>query len=231
MGSRLSAINAPGKVQTKNAGRWPTSMPFLGFQELIIGGSNLENNLKNVSYPRGFSARGTACGIKKDGRPDLGVLASDPPAAAFGAFTRNAAAAAPVRLCREVLAREKTVSHVLVNSGNANAATGPQGDADASASAAQVREAFRAGGEVLVCSTGVIGEPLPMDVLTRGIDSLARMGKGDPATADADFSTAIMTTDTFPKTAEVSLRLGGREARIGGAAKGAGMIYPNIATI
>src|SRR5690606_9577599 len=138
---------------------------------------------------------------------------------------RNAACAAPVKLCREVIASNKPVSHVLVNSGNANAATGERGYRDATESVARLRAATKVAGEVLVSSTGVIGEPLPMDALNRGIDTLAS-GKGE-----ALFHQAIMTTDTFPKTAEASLTLAGREVRLGGASKGAGMICPDMATM
>src|SRR5690606_512649 len=122
-------------------------------------------------------------------------LASEPPARAFAAFTRNAAAAAPVRQGREVIASGKPVSHVLVNSGNANAATGERGYRDALDSVARLRGAAKVAGEVIVSSTGVIGEPLPMEALARGIDALAA-GRGE-----APFHQAIMTTDTFPKTA------------------------------
>jgi len=181
--------------------------------------------MQDVAFPQGFSAAGTACGIKKNGDPDAGLLVSDPPARAFGAFTRNAAAAAPVILCREVIASGKPVSHILVNSGNANAATGERGYRDALDSIARLRAGTRVAGDVLVSSTGVIGEPLPMDALGRGIDALAA-GQGDAA-----FCRAIMTTDTFPKMAQVSLTLGGREVRLGGTSKGAGMICPNMATM
>jgi len=181
--------------------------------------------MNDVAYPLGFSAAGTHAGIKKNGKPDVGLLVSNPPAKAFAAFTRNAAAAAPVRQGREVIASGRPVSHVLVNSGNANAATGEKGYRDSLASAARVASAANAVGAVLVSSTGVIGEPLPMAALERGIDTLAG-GKGE-----ALFHQAIMTTDTFPKTAEVSLTLAGREVRLGGASKGAGMICPNMATM
>jgi glutamate N-acetyltransferase/amino-acid N-acetyltransferase len=181
--------------------------------------------MQDVAFPQGFTAAGIAAGIKKNGNPDVGLLRSEPPARAFAAFTRNAAAAAPVRQGREVIASGAPVSHVLVNSGCANAATGERGYQDSLASAARVREATRGAGAVLVSSTGVIGEPLPMEALNRGIDALAA-GKGD-----APFHRAIMTTDTFPKTAELALTLGGREVRLGGAAKGAGMICPNMATM
>ncbi len=181
--------------------------------------------MQDVSFPKGFTAAGTAAGIKKNGKPDVGLLRSEPPARAFGAFTRNAAAAAPVRQCREALAAGEPVACVLVNSGCANAATGERGYRDALDSAARVKSATGAKGAVLVSSTGVIGEPLPMEALNRGIDVLAA-GKGE-----APFHLAIMTTDTFPKTAEKSLTLGGREVRLGGAAKGAGMICPDMATM
>lgn len=181
--------------------------------------------MKDVAFPQGFSAAGTAAGIKKNGKPDVGLLVSEPPARAFAAFTRNAAAAAPVTLGREVIATGKPVSHVLVNSGNANAATGERGLRDARDSVARLQGATRVAGEVIVSSTGVIGEPLPMEALARGIDTLAA-GRGE-----ALFHQAIMTTDTFPKTAETSLTLAGREVRIGGASKGAGMICPNMATM
>ncbi|HEX2612911.1 MAG TPA: bifunctional glutamate N-acetyltransferase/amino-acid acetyltransferase ArgJ [Fibrobacteria bacterium] len=181
--------------------------------------------MQDVSFPKGFTAAGVAAGIKKNGNPDVGLLRSEPPARAFGAFTRNAAAAAPVRQCREVLASGESVAFVLVNSGCANAATGERGYKDSLDSAARVKSVTHSQGSVLVSSTGVIGEPLPMEALNRGIDALAA-GKGE-----APFHRAIMTTDTFPKVAEMSLSLGGREVRLGGAAKGAGMICPNMATM
>lgn len=181
--------------------------------------------MQDVAFPKGFTAAGTACGIKKNGKPDAGLLASEPPARAFGAFTRNAAFAAPVGWCREVLATGEPVSHILVNSGNANAATGERGVRDVRASVELLREKLGGSAAVLVSSTGVIGEPLPMEALSRGIGTLAR-GAGE-----ATFHEAIMTTDTFPKTAQASLVLGGREVRLGGASKGAGMICPNMATM
>jgi glutamate N-acetyltransferase/amino-acid N-acetyltransferase len=189
----------------------------------------METTLTDVAFPLGFSGAGTPCGIKKNGNPDAGLLRSEPPARAFGAFTLNAAAAAPVVYCREVLAAGAPVSHILVNSGNANAATGPQGYQDVLDSVAHLRAASAGEravqGAVLISSTGVIGEPLPMDKLKRGIDLLAA------GNAPAPFHQAIMTTDTFAKVAQKSLEFGGREVRLGGASKGAGMICPNMATM
>jgi glutamate N-acetyltransferase/amino-acid N-acetyltransferase len=191
---------------------------------------NMENTSQDVAFPLGFSGTGTAAGIKKNGNPDVGLLRSEPPARAFGAFTVNAAAAAPVLLGREVMALGVKVSHVVVNSGCANAATGPQGYQDAIDTVSYLRAAVagQGGAEgILVSSTGVIGEPLPMDKLKRGIDILTKNGAGTLA----PFHQAIMTTDTFAKVAQKSLNLGGREVRLGGASKGAGMICPNMATM
>lgn len=185
-----------------------------------------QTTLQDVAFPLGFSGAGAAAGIKKNGNPDVGLLRSEPPARAFGAFTLNAAAAAPVLYCREVLATGAPVSHVVVNSGCANAATGPRGYEDVLDTVAHLRAAEKVAGEVLVSSTGVIGEPLPMDKLRRGLDALAGEAAGL-----APFHQAILTTDTFAKVAQRSLTLGGREARLGGASKGAGMICPNMATM
>jgi glutamate N-acetyltransferase/amino-acid N-acetyltransferase len=132
--------------------------------------------------------------------------------------------------CREVLATGAPVSHVVVNSGCANAATGPQGYEDVLDTVAHLRAVDKIAGEVLVSSTGVIGEPLPMDKLRRGLDALAGASTGS-ATGFTPFHQAIMTTDTFAKVAQKSLTLGGREVRLGGASKGAGMICPNMATM
>ena len=181
--------------------------------------------MKNVTFPKGFSAGGRACGIKKNGNPDVGILKSEPPAVGFGAFTRNAAAAAPVLYCRETLASGAKISHVLVNSGNANAATGPKGYEDVLTSVAQLRASTKVEGGVLVSSTGVIGEPLPMDALKRGIEDLCRQS------STSDFHAAIMTTDTREKSCAVRVQAGGRTYTVGGCAKGSGMIHPDMGTM
>jgi len=182
--------------------------------------------MDDVSFPKGFNAWGLACGIKKNGNPDLGVLTSDPPAKVFGAFTANAVKAAPVLYDQKVAAGGKRVSHVLVNSGNANACTGERGYADVLAEVAHLRELARPSGEVLVSSTGVIGEYLPLDKLRTGI---ARLFAGEGGYSS--FIASIMTTDTFEKKAQKLLVLDGREVRLGGVAKGAGMIRPDMATM
>lgn len=187
-------------------------------------------NGADVSFAKGFRAWGLACGIKKNGKEDLGVIVSDPPAQTFGAFTQNAVKAAPVLYCQQVLATGRKVSHVLVNSGNANACTGARGYEDVLREVDALKAAAAAagagpGGEVLVSSTGVIGEYLPMEKLGSGIRGLFAEGPRSP------FVQAIMTTDTFAKHAQASLVLMGKEVRLGGVAKGAGMIRPDMATM
>ena len=182
--------------------------------------------MQDITFPTGFTARGLACGIKKNGKPDLGVLESTPPAQAFCAFTRNAVKAAPVLFDQQVADSGLKVSHVLVNSGNANACTGERGLADTRAEAALLQETAQASGAILVSSTGVIGEYLPMEKLQAGIKRLYAAGE-----TYSPFIHAIMTTDTFEKRAQRTLNLDGKEVRLGGVAKGAGMIRPNMATM
>lgn len=183
-------------------------------------------DIANVNFPLGFRAWGLAAGIKKNGKDDVGVIVSDPPAQTFGAFTRNAVKAAPVLYCQQVLATGRKVSHILVNSGNANACTGSRGYEDVLREVEGLQAAVHPAGEVLVSSTGVIGEYLPMEKLTRGIQNLFA-----ESSTKAPFVNAIMTTDTFAKKAQSSLTLAGKEVRIGGVAKGAGMIRPDMATM
>ena len=180
-----------------------------------------------VTAARGFRAAGIHCGIKQDNSvPDLGVVLSDGPATAAGVFTQNRAAAAPVHLCREHL-RGGAARVVLANSGNANACTGAQGRLDAMSMATAAAERFNVPvGAVCVLSTGVIGVPLPLDSILSGVARLDPVADGGAA-----FAHAIMTTDTHDKVAAVECSLNGRAVRIGGAAKGSGMIHPNMATL
>ncbi|NLG83816.1 MAG: bifunctional ornithine acetyltransferase/N-acetylglutamate synthase, partial [Firmicutes bacterium] len=180
-----------------------------------------------VTAPRGYTAAGVACGLKKDGRPDLALLVSARPAVAAGVFTANQIKGHSLLLTQKRIGRP--VRAVLVNSGNANACLGPRGDADAKTAAGFVAKALAlAEEEVLFASTGVIGQPLDLSAVERGV-FVAREAlspRGGKAAAQA-----IMTTDTFPKEAAVRLGLGGRVIHIGGMAKGAGMIHPHLATL
>lgn len=178
----------------------------------------------SVTFPRGFRASGVTAGMKPSGQPDLGLLVADEPASAAGLFTTNAFAAHPVRIARARLASGRARA-VLVNSGQANAGTGPQGEADALAATAAAAELLGIEPEAVVpCSTGVIGERIHLEELTAALPALVRTLSPEGGEA---FARAIMTTDTVDKQA--SAERGGY--RVGGCAKGVGMIAPNLATM
>jgi len=178
--------------------------------------------------PKGFRCSVTGAAIKRPGRIDMAFVFSETEAAAAGMFTTNKIKAAPVRLCMERV-KSGRASAVVVNSGNANACTGPRGMRDAKETARLVAEHTGVpGGRVLVCSTGVIGVPMPMERVRPAVEMLA-MGLGKAGIED--FARAIMTTDTFPKFVSKKITLGRQEASISAAAKGAGMIAPDMATM
>lgn len=183
-----------------------------------------------VTAPKGFRAAGVTAGLKASGRPDVALVVNDGPLqSAAAVFTSNRFPAAPVLWTRQAVA-DGELHAVVLNSGGANACTGPEGFADTHRTAEHVAERLSAvgaatgAGEVGVCSTGLIGERLPMDLLLAGVDaaaaSLAREGGTDAAVA-------IMTTDTVPKVTTVR----GEGFTVGGMAKGAGMLAPGLATM
>ncbi len=181
-----------------------------------------------VTAPAGFLAAGLCCGIKDNDESDLALIVSDRPAMIAGMFTRNIVKAAPVLHTQEVVSNGSARA-VLVNSGNANAVTGKQGRQDAATMARVAAEYLGISHyEVAVASTGTIGKMLPMENIVAGIrklvPELSRHG-GD------DASIAILTTDTFAKNVAVKVSLSQGEAIIGGMAKGAGMICPDLATM
>jgi len=179
--------------------------------------------------PRGFRAALHTCGIKVSGSPDLALLVSDRPSRWDAVFTTNAVAAAPVVFGRERLAAARPLGAILVNSGNANAVTGEQGSADARETATLLERSLKLpDGAALVSSTGVIGVPLPMDKIRRGVPEIAPLPVPDGGVA---FARGIMTTDTRPKHASISFPHEGGEIVLGGCAKGAGMIHPRMATM
>jgi glutamate N-acetyltransferase/amino-acid N-acetyltransferase len=181
-----------------------------------------------VTFAAGFTAGAVYAGIKTPGpdKFDLAILASDRPAAVAGIFTRNAFCAAPVVVSRERVAARRARA-VIANAGNANACTGEQGLADAREMAAlAARKIDGDPSDVLVASTGLIGVPMPMDQVRAAVSDIAFVVDGG-----ARFARAIITTDTHPKEAAVELELGGHTVRIGGCAKGAGMIHPDMATL
>ena len=178
-----------------------------------------------ITTPAGFRAAGVTAGLKASGRPDLAVVVNDgPDHHAAAVFTSNRVEAAPVTWSRQVLA-DGRVDAVVLNSGGANACTGAAGFADTQASAAHLAAAIAvSAGNVVVCSTGLIGELLPMGKILAGIDAAAAALSDAGGEAAA---TAIMTTDTVAKQ---SLRTGNGWS-VGGMAKGAGMLAPALATM
>jgi glutamate N-acetyltransferase/amino-acid N-acetyltransferase len=181
-----------------------------------------------VSYPKGFLAAGVASGVKKSGKLDLGILMSEVPSVSAATFTSNAAAAAPVRLTRET----SDCAHlraVVVNAGNANACTGKQGLADAARMRLLAANHLRLPvEEVAVSSTGLIGVHLPMANIEPAIGAAAQTLS---AGASGEFAAAIRTTDKHAKSGALDVRLEEGVVRVGLAAKGCGMISPNMATM
>ncbi|HEX5440306.1 MAG TPA: bifunctional glutamate N-acetyltransferase/amino-acid acetyltransferase ArgJ [Ktedonobacterales bacterium] len=182
-----------------------------------------------VTAARGFRAGNTACGIKSDeGLPDLAMLVADAPCAAAGTFTTSKTASHTVLLDREHLAT--TGGHaqaVVVNSGNANCSNGEQGMRDARRMADLTAHTWGIDPSlVMVSSTGIIGRPLPMEKVEKGIAQVEVRPDGGP-----DFAQGIITTDTRTKTIAVEFTVDGKTVRLGGSTKGAGMIYPNMATM
>ncbi|HEY8459615.1 MAG TPA: bifunctional glutamate N-acetyltransferase/amino-acid acetyltransferase ArgJ [Blastocatellia bacterium] len=181
----------------------------------------------SVTAPKGFLAGAARCGLKKAG-DDLAIIFSERPAVAAAVFTQNLVQAAPVQVSRENL-RFKTHRAIVVNSGGANACTGEPGLQDARATVKMVAEYFNCDErEVLVASTGVIGVRLDMGKIANGVrEATGRLSRE----AGFNVAEAIMTTDTKPKRAARSLKIGDRTVKIAGVAKGAGMIHPDMATL
>jgi len=185
----------------------------------------------SVVSPRGFLVGSARCGIRTASHaPDLALLVCKDGAAAAGVFTRNTFAAAPVQWCRRILPAEG-IRAVAANAGIANACTGEQGRRDVERTASLVAELAGCRPEaVAVASTGIIGQVLPMDRLTRGLrQAWASLSAGVEAAREAE--RAIMTTDTRPKAAAVRVEGDERAFCVGGMAKGSGMISPDMATM
>lgn len=183
---------------------------------------------KGVTYPKGFKAAGATCGLKKNGNPDVALVAAEGLCTVAGIFTRNVVKGHSLLLTRKNVALGSAQA-VVINSGCANACLGAEGDADAQKMAELAAQAVGCKThKVLTGSTGVIGVRLDMEKLANGIAgaaaSLSREG-GDSA------AKAIMTTDTFDKQAGESVMIGGKEIRVGSMCKGSGMIHPDMATM
>jgi len=194
----------------------------------------MADSLRSITVPLGFRAAGVRCGIKASGKADLMLLAADAPCHAAAVFTRSAIPSQAVIIGQRHM-RGGKLQAVVVNSGNANASTGAVGLANAVSKCERVAEHLGCRpADVLPSSTGLIGQPLPIDKVLRGIDLAAgQLRRGSKA--DADAAAAIMTTDTRPKASLRRVELGsGKRAGpivIGGIAKGSGMIAPNMGTM
>lgn len=184
----------------------------------------------SITTPAGFVSGGLHCGLKKTDRNDLAAILCEVPATAAAVYTTNLFQAAPLKVTRESLGNG-VLRAVVVNSGNANACTGAQGEADAyEMRAAAARHLGVTEDDVAVASTGVIGELLKMDCVRSGLASLPEKLDGGASGAE-EFCQAILTTDLVKKECCVKVNVGGKEVLIAGAAKGSGMIHPNMATM
>ena len=182
-----------------------------------------------VTAPRGYRAAGITAGLKPSGLPDLALILSDVDAIAAGVFTTNQVCAAPVEYCRQRLQAKASTRAILVNAGQANAATGEQGGKDALESAKALGQALNIPPEsILIASTGVIGQRIRMDALLSGIPQLVAAAS---ETGSDSAARSIMTTDLVPKSIALETTIGDRTVRVGGICKGSGMIHPNMATL
>jgi glutamate N-acetyltransferase/amino-acid N-acetyltransferase len=207
-------------ARTPSPTRGTRALPMLNSFKTIPG---------SICAPRGFKAAAVFCGIKRR-KLDLALIASDVPAAVAGMFTTNQVCAAPVRLSAQ-RAANGFAQAIVVNSGNANACTGRQGIRDAKRMAETAAAALKLqAGDLLVCSTGRIGVPMPMKNVERGIRACAS-SLTRSVTSARRAAEAILTSDTRRKEIAVEFTIGKSTVRVGGICKGAGMIEPRMATL
>ena len=182
-----------------------------------------------VTAPKGFRAAGITAGLKTSGLPDLALVISDNTAIAAGVFTTSQVRAACVEYCRQQLTAKHNIRAILINSGQANAATGEAGWQDAVNSAQALAQVLNIPAQaILLASTGVIGQRIKMDKLVAALPALAAAAEDDGGDLAAQ---SIMTTDLVSKSIALQTTIDGRPVRIGGMAKGSGMIHPNMATL
>ncbi|KAA1468977.1 arginine biosynthesis bifunctional protein ArgJ beta chain [Dentipellis sp. KUC8613] len=224
MSSRLSGFSSVWK-------RFSSTSTFTA--KSVPSKTHLHQPIPDEAFPKGYALNGVHCGVKKDPNVlDLAVIlsTSSKPTSAAACFTRNAFKAAPVVVSQEVLDKSAgRVRALVVNSGCANAVTGKQGTEDAWAmvrATDALLDPKPTGNETLVMSTGVIGQTLPISKVVSGIQASTSVGSGFAAWERA--ARAFMTTDTFPKLRARTFTLGGKQFRMAGMDKGAGMIHPNM---
>lgn len=184
-----------------------------------------------VTAAKGYKAAGTSAGIKKNGSMDMAMIVSEVPCVAAGTFTTNIVKAAPVKWDQEVVYHHPHAQVVVCNSGVANACTGAEGYGYCEQTAQKAAEVLGVDKmSVLVASTGVIGQQIPIDKIQAGIEKLAPM-TDETQEAGSQYATAIMTTDTHKKEIAVTFEVGGKTVTVGGCCKGSGMIHPNMCTM
>lgn len=195
---------------------------------MMIDGIATQVKEGTIVTPKGFKAGGIHSGVKRK-RNDLGIIYCEKPANAAAVYTLNKVVAAPITLTKQTLQSAQKVQAVIVNSGNANACTGDQGLEDAKTMQKVTAETFQINDEhVAVASTGVIGERMPMDKI---VTHISKVEMGETAEHAEAFGEAILTTDTFAKAVCCETKIDGKTVTISGAAKGSGMIEPNMGTM
>jgi len=184
-----------------------------------------------VTAAAGFQAAGLAAGIKKGNKKDMALIYSEVPCVAAGTFTTNVVKAAPVKWDQDIVYNHSAVQAIVCNSGIANACTGAEGASYCEKTAEVTAKVFNIPKEsVLVASTGVIGQQLPMDVIAKGVEAMAPVLSNKPE-AGTMAAQAIMTTDTVKKEIAIAIDLDGTVVTLGGMCKGSGMIHPNMCTM
>ena len=224
------AVVASGKIDFTDAGCF--ELPYAPVAEALLpegpwkvveGGVCAAKGFKVAAYKAGLRAKGT--------RADCALIVADEDATCAGIFTTNIMCAAPVTYCKKQLAGKPTARALLINAGQANAATGDQGAADAQATAEELSKSLGVAEEdILLMSTGVIGKRIKLDKLMPAIPILSANVESSTAAANAA-ATAICTTDLVRKTVAIEVQIGGKTVCMGGMAKGSGMIHPNMATM
>jgi glutamate N-acetyltransferase/amino-acid N-acetyltransferase len=183
-----------------------------------------------ITSPKGYVASGGHCGVKRKNK-DLALIYTNTPANVAATFTTNRVKAAPVLWNKKIVDENNTVNGIVVNSGNANACTGEIGMIHARQMAKTMGDALNINEEdVLVASTGIIGLELPIDKICKGIENLSKELSDDEISAN-NAANAIRTTDTYNKEIAIEIELSNKKVKIGGMAKGSGMIHPNMATM
>lgn len=225
MGLVAACAVAPGSTLTVSSPPKPAGNVLQGMMSTEI--TTVQNG--TITSARGFTAGGVFAGIKRPGKDkrDIGIVFSDRPCELAGTFSKNSVISPSVTVCREVLASGKPVHGIVANSGCANCAVGEQGYIDAKEMAALAAKQVGASpSEMLVASTGVIGVELPMALMREHIPSIKLS-----ADSGLEFARAIITTDSRVKQIAVRFDANGKTITVGGAAKGSGMIHPNMATM